>query len=58
MLNTISWVLGVLVTIGIIITGKAASKGHVPLDVDGYPIAPQDLELEQVHVYVRHGEYK
>ncbi|KAJ7889718.1 histidine phosphatase superfamily [Mycena leptocephala] len=29
---------------------------QVPLDVKGYPIAPQDLKLEQVHVYVRHGE--
>lgn len=28
---------------------------QVPLDVDGYPIAPACLELEQVHVYVRHG---
>ena len=30
-------------------------KGHVPLDVDGYPAAPPELELEQVHIYVRHG---
>ncbi|GJE86567.1 phosphoglycerate mutase-like protein [Phanerochaete sordida] len=28
----------------------------VPLDVAGYPVAPQELSLEQVHVYVRHGE--
>lgn len=27
----------------------------VPLDVEGYPIAPPELELEQVHIYVRHG---
>ena len=27
-----------------------------PLDVAGYPVAPRELELEQVHVYVRHGE--
>lgn len=26
------------------------------LDVAGYPTAPTNLELEQVHVYVRHGE--
>ncbi len=26
-----------------------------PLDVEGYPVAPADLELEQVHVFVRHG---
>ncbi|KAJ7637137.1 histidine phosphatase superfamily [Roridomyces roridus] len=29
---------------------------QVPLDVKGYPVAPPELELEQVHVYVRHGE--
>ncbi|KAJ6571732.1 histidine phosphatase superfamily [Mycena capillaripes] len=29
---------------------------QAPLDVKGYPIAPQELKLEQVHVYVRHGE--
>ncbi|OCH93949.1 phosphoglycerate mutase-like protein [Obba rivulosa] len=34
-------------------TGAA---GHVPLDVDGYPVAPRELALEQVHMYVRHGE--
>ena len=28
----------------------------VPLDVDGYPVAPSGLQLEQVHVYVRHGK--
>ncbi|KAJ8517803.1 hypothetical protein ONZ45_g5057 [Pleurotus djamor] len=27
-----------------------------PLDVEGYPVAPEGLELEQVHVYIRHGE--
>ncbi|KAI9568107.1 phosphoglycerate mutase-like protein [Boletus coccyginus] len=27
-----------------------------PLDVEGYPQAPSGLDLEQVHVYVRHGE--
>ncbi|THH11457.1 hypothetical protein EW146_g8034 [Bondarzewia mesenterica] len=27
-----------------------------PLDVEGYPVAPSELELEQVHVFVRHGE--
>ncbi|KAH9897039.1 phosphoglycerate mutase-like protein [Cubamyces lactineus] len=35
---------------------RAVKKGHVPLDVDGYPVAPPELELEQVHIYVRHGE--
>ncbi len=34
---------------------QEARKGHVPLDVDGYPVAPPELELEQVHIYVRHG---
>jgi len=29
---------------------------QVPLDVERYPIAPPGLVLEQVHVYVRHGE--
>lgn len=28
----------------------------VPLDVEGYPVAPEGLDLKQVHVYVRHGE--
>lgn len=32
-----------------------ASKGS-PLDVQNYPVAPLGLELEQVHVFVRHGE--
>ncbi len=27
-----------------------------PLDVEKYPVAPPDLALQQVHVYVRHGE--
>ena len=29
---------------------------QVPLDVKRYPIAPQGLKLEQVHVFVRHGK--
>ncbi|RDB30261.1 putative acid phosphatase SPBC4.06 [Hypsizygus marmoreus] len=29
---------------------------QAPLDVQTYPVAPFGLELEQVHVYVRHGE--
>ncbi|EPS97439.1 hypothetical protein FOMPIDRAFT_1025048 [Fomitopsis schrenkii] len=33
-----------------------AFNGSVPLDVEGYPVAPPELELEQVHVYIRHGE--
>ncbi|KDQ22366.1 hypothetical protein PLEOSDRAFT_1079741 [Pleurotus ostreatus PC15] len=27
-----------------------------PLDVENYPVAPKGLILDQVHVYVRHGE--
>ncbi|KAG2034004.1 histidine phosphatase superfamily [Suillus americanus] len=30
--------------------------GPVPLDVESYPVAPEGLDLEQVHIYVRHGE--
>ena len=33
------------------------TPGHVPLDVEKYPVAPDNLALEQVHVYVRHGMY-
>jgi len=29
---------------------------QVPLDVARYPEAPEGLELEQVHIYVRHGQ--
>ncbi|KAJ7151139.1 histidine phosphatase superfamily [Mycena filopes] len=29
---------------------------QAPLDVKAYPPAPPELQLEQVHVYVRHGE--
>ncbi|RXW20608.1 hypothetical protein EST38_g5244 [Candolleomyces aberdarensis] len=29
---------------------------QVPLDVENYPVAPGPLQLEQVHVFVRHGE--
>ena len=32
--------------------------GAHPLDVDNYPVAPPELKLEQVHVYVRHGKYE
>ncbi|KAJ3820409.1 histidine phosphatase superfamily [Lentinula raphanica] len=31
-------------------------KSHSPLDVEKYPVAPSGLALEQVHIYVRHGE--
>ncbi|GBE87416.1 Probable acid phosphatase [Sparassis crispa] len=35
---------------------ETSGIGHVPLDVDGYAIAPPELELQQVHIYMRHGE--
>lgn len=40
---------------GIPVTTYEYRYPQVPLDVDGYPIGPEGLELEQVHVYVRHG---
>ena len=30
---------------------------EIPLDVENYPVAPAELVLEQVHVFVRHGEF-
>lgn len=30
-------------------------KLQTTLDVEKYPIAPKELELQQVHVHVRHG---
>ena len=30
---------------------------QVPLEVDGYVVAPHNLQLEQVHIYVRHGAF-
>ncbi|THU90595.1 phosphoglycerate mutase-like protein [Dendrothele bispora CBS 962.96] len=32
---------------------KATPQPH---DIDNYPVAPKELELKQVHIYVRHGE--
>ena len=29
--------------------------GHVPLDVENYPVAPSTLQLEQVYLFIRHG---
>jgi hypothetical protein len=34
---------------------NALRPPQVPLDVEEYPVAPHGLELEQVHVFVRHG---
>jgi hypothetical protein len=30
---------------------------QMPLDVDGYAVAPHNIQLEQVHIYVRHGAF-
>ena len=30
---------------------------QMPLEVDGYAVVPHDLQLEQVHIYVRHGAF-
>jgi hypothetical protein len=42
------------------ITNSTASRYrggiNVPLDVHGYPVAPEELVLQQVHVFIRHGE--
>lgn len=35
---------------------KVQGPSQVTLDTEGYPVAPRGLALEQVHVYVRHGE--
>jgi hypothetical protein len=38
----------------------AGDKYRAPrtaLDVDNYPIAPPELELKQVHIYLRHGTF-
>lgn len=34
---------------------KDTALGHVPLDAHNYPVAPEGLSLEQVHLFVRHG---
>ncbi|KAG1723056.1 histidine phosphatase superfamily [Suillus lakei] len=35
---------------------KQQMQDGPPFDVESYPVAPEGLDLEQVHVYVRHGE--
>ena len=32
--------------------------GHIPLDVENYPVAPSTLQLEQVHLFIRHGAFR
>ena len=32
--------------------------GHIPLDVENYPVAPSTLQLEQVHLFIRHGAFE
>lgn len=31
--------------------------GHIPLDVENYPVAPSTLQLEQVYLFIRHGAF-
>jgi hypothetical protein len=35
----------------------ASRYPQMPLEVDGYAVAPDNLQLEQVHIYVRHGAF-
>jgi hypothetical protein len=37
--------------------GEDIKVTQVPLDVHEYPVAPEGLTLQQVHVFVRHGEF-
>ena len=30
-------------------------SGHIPLDVENYPVAPSTLGLKQVYLFIRHG---
>jgi len=32
--------------------------GHIPLDVENYPVAPSTLQLKQVHLFIRHGAFE
>ena len=38
-------------------TGPDDHLGHVPLDVENYPVVPPTLQLEQVQVFIRHGVF-
>ena len=31
--------------------------GHIPLDIENYPVAPPTLQLKQVHLFIRHGTF-
>lgn len=42
------------------VSGGTTLKYKAPLsglDAENYTVAPPELELEQVHVYVRHGRF-
>ena len=40
-------------------TGSGDDRpGHIPLDVENYPVAPSTLQLEQVYLFIRHGTFK
>lgn len=62
LLLTASYVM--TMTIGGLGVGSAAAIAQttgpnvpqIPLDVERYPVVPQGLELQQVHVFVRHGK--
>jgi len=42
---------------GMVFETDIRNPGHVPLDVENYPLAPPTLRLEQVHLFVRHGAF-
>lgn len=42
---------------GQVVPSTASKAPQMPLEVDGYPVAPPNLQLEQVHIYVRHGAF-
>ena len=40
------------------VPSMTSKAGHqIPLEVDDYAVAPPNLQLEQVHIYVRHGGF-
>jgi hypothetical protein len=32
--------------------------GHIPFDIENYPVAPSTLQLEQIFLFVRHGAFR
>ena len=39
-------------------SGPSDHPGHIPLDVENYPVAPSTLQLEQMYMFVRHGAFQ